>query len=323
MARRSLASQYLASQYLASQRFAAGPRALPPGRAALLASAALLAACASSAPRPEATVIQSEHRFFVDGPVGKLRVSDGGSGGVPVLFVHGLGGDIGIWRAQLDHSRQTRRAVAFDARGHGQSARAPESAYTIDGLAEDIFAVAQALHLGRFVLVGHSISGCALQAYAARHGETLAGLVFADAIGDFRKAGSPEQIEQFIQGDLALNAEPAKEAAVFSEMLAPPAKDATKEQVLRALGELDPKAFAPLRSSMARFAPPQELTQSGILLFSIEAADNNFPVRFSALVPSAPRVALAHVSHWLMLDDPQGFNDALDKFLAQLPPAAP
>jgi pimeloyl-ACP methyl ester carboxylesterase len=261
-------------------------------------------------------VLNAEHDFFIDGPAGKLRVSDGGSGGVPVLFLHGLGGDSGVWQAQLDHLRQTRRAVAFDARGHGRSARAPESAYTVEGLADDIFAVAQALRLSRFVLVGHSISGCALQAYAARHGETLAGLVFADAIGDFRKAGAPSEIEQFIQADLALNADPAKEAALFSEMLTAPAKDATKTQVLRALGQLDPKAFAPLRISMARFAPAQDLSQSGVPLFSIEAADNNFPVRFSALEPAAPRVALAHVSHWLMLDDPGGFNAALDGFLA-------
>ena len=59
---------------------------------------------------------------FVSGPQGRLHVDDGGQGpGVPVLFVHGNTGNLTQWRAQLDHVRTSRRAVAFDLRGMGQS----------------------------------------------------------------------------------------------------------------------------------------------------------------------------------------------------------
>ena len=287
---------------------------------------AILAACAFGPKKPALETLRAEHSSFIQGPVGLLHVSDGGdmaSPLPPVIFLHGLGGDVEIWRAQLDHLRETRRAIAFDARGHGQSARALPADYTVEGLADDIDAVARALHLTRFILVGHSISGCALQAYAMKHGDTLLGLVFADAIGDFSRAGTPAEILAFIQSDVALGGDLAKEAALFEEMLGPPARAATKTAVLKSFANLDPKAFAPLRASMARFIPPQDLAKSRAPLLAIEAADNNFPVRFSSLVPAAPRAALASVSHWLMLDDPEAFNRALDGFLMPVPRLQP
>ncbi len=287
---------------------------------------ALLASCVFGQKRPTVDVLRAEHSSFIQGPVGLLHVSDGGdmaSTLAPVIFLHGLGGDVEIWRAQLDHLRETRRAIAFDARGHGQSARALPDSYTIEGLAEDVDAVARALQLTRFILVGHSISGCALQAYAAKHSDMLAGLVFVDAIGDFSRAGTPEEILEFIKSDIALGNDLAKESALFEEMLGPPARAQTKERVLKSFANLDPKAFAPLRASMARFIPPQDLAKSPLSLFSVEAADNLFVVRFSSLVPTAPRAGIPSVSHWLMLDDADAFNRALDSFVAPLPPSSP
>jgi len=42
---------------------------------------------------------------FVQGGAGKLRVSDGGEGGVPVVLVHGLGSELETWRPVLDRLR--------------------------------------------------------------------------------------------------------------------------------------------------------------------------------------------------------------------------
>jgi pimeloyl-ACP methyl ester carboxylesterase len=53
------------------------------------------------------------------GPVGQLHVDDGGSGGLPVVFIHSFGGSTAHWTEQLEHVRGSRRAVAFDLPGHG------------------------------------------------------------------------------------------------------------------------------------------------------------------------------------------------------------
>ena len=284
----------------------------------IIAIAIISAAGCATGQKPAYVNSCDERISFVDGSVGKLRVSDGGCGpGVPVLFIHGLGGDIETWRAQLEHMRHSRRAIAIEARGHGQSARAQDPAnYTVEGMADDIAAAARRLNLSRFVLVGHSISGTALQSFAAREPERLLGLAFVDAIGDFRKAGTPEEIAQMLHDDAAKPFD-ADTNADFHEMIAP-AKPSTQADVLRSLRELDPAAFAPLRASMARFVPPQDWTQAKTPILALEAGDNRFPVRFSVIDPKATLVTLSHVSHWLMLDDPDGTNAALDHFLGPI-----
>lgn len=57
----------------------------------------------------------------IAGPAGILSVDDGGAGGIPVVLLHSFGGSSAQWAAQLEHLRKTRRAVAFDLRGHGLS----------------------------------------------------------------------------------------------------------------------------------------------------------------------------------------------------------
>ena len=130
-------------------------------------------------------------------------MDDGGgsaSGLLPVLFVHGNGGNHTQWSAQLEHLRSAgRRAAALDLRGMGGSDIAYDGDYSIDGFASDVAAAADALKLDRFVLVGHSFGGAVVAAYAGKHPDRLAGLVFADVAGDMR--GTPQaQIETLMRG---------------------------------------------------------------------------------------------------------------------------
>src|SRR5713101_2687482 len=106
-----------------------------------------------------------ERFSFVQGGAGRLRVSDDGEGGVPVVMVHGLGSELETWRPVLDRLRRSRRAVAYDQRGHGQSDPAGE--YSISALAGDLARVVEELRLPRFWLAGHSFSGTVVSAYAA------------------------------------------------------------------------------------------------------------------------------------------------------------
>src|SRR3954471_20697978 len=102
----------------------------------------------------------------VQGGAGKLAVDDGGEGGLSVVFVHSLAGNTAQWTLQLEHVRQDRRAVAFDFRGHGRSEPAVDGSYSVANMASDIATVVDALGLGRFVLVGHSMGGGAALVYA-------------------------------------------------------------------------------------------------------------------------------------------------------------
>src|SRR6266511_469588 len=101
----------------------------------------------------------------ITGSAGRLHVDDGGKNGLPLLFVHSYAGSSANWSAQLAYFRPTRRAVAFDLRGHGK-AQAPASGdYVVKSLARDIASVADGLHLDRFVLIGTTITGTSTLAH--------------------------------------------------------------------------------------------------------------------------------------------------------------
>lgn len=279
---------------------------LPPLALALVG----LAACAGA---------RAPQRILaVEGGAGRLRVSDGGSGEPAVVFVHGLGSDLEVWQAQLDHLRPGRRAVAYDQRGHGGSDPARDGVYTVEALAADLDAVVRALGIRRAVVVGHSFSGTVVTAWAGAHPQAVAGLVYADAVGDFH-AIPREAVEEQLRADEALSRNAAARQRAFSEMLGPAARPATRERVLAAVARLDAPAFARLRRAMFEFRVGERLRgyAGPVLAVEAEGADHLFMA--SKVVPGASRAAIAGVSHWLMMDDPAAFDRALDGFLAALP----
>ena len=92
---------------------------------ALVTFALLAAGCAR-----HALDAPSGGRSRIAGPAGVLAVDDGGTGGLPVVFLHSYAGSKAHWAAQLAHLRKTRRAVAIDLRGHGDSAAPPDNVYS-------------------------------------------------------------------------------------------------------------------------------------------------------------------------------------------------
>lgn len=294
----------------------------PPRLASL--AAALLAACAhgpaaapSAAPAPvtAAPVQPPGDEWFVSvaGGGGDLRVSVGGAGGLPVVFLHGLGADLEVWRAQLDHVRAGgTRAIAYDQRGHGSSDRPRDGVYTIDALVDDLEAVVKALSLKRFVLVGHSLSGAVLSAYAGRHPEAVAGLVYVDAVGGF-DAVPRGALREMIAADAARDAQGVK--AAYVEMLGAKATPQTRDRVLASAAALEPRAFASLRRSLVEAGSRAAFARYGGPAVAIETGAEPLPFAASAAL-GVRRVVVPDVSHWLMLDAPGATSAAIDAFLA-------
>ncbi len=273
-----------------------------------------LAACAGSRPQPQGA---AERVLSVEGGGGRLRVSDGGAGEPAVVFVHGLGSDLEAWRAQLDHLRPRRRAVAYDQRGHAGSDPARDGVYTVEALAADLDAVIRTLGIRRVVLVGHSFSGTVITAWAGAHPEAVDGLVYADAVGDFGAIPAGE-VEAQVRLDRTIGPDPAARQRAFSEMLGAAARPATRERVLASVARLDAPAFAALRRSMFEFRVGDRLARYRGPVLAVEVEGAGYPIMASNVVPGASRIGIAGVSHWLMMDDPEAFDRALDAFLATI-----
>jgi pimeloyl-ACP methyl ester carboxylesterase len=105
-----------------------------------------------------------------------LRVhSYGPDNGDVIVLVHGWTCCIEYWNPQINAFAGRYRVVAYDLRGHGGS-ELGERPLTTDLLADDLDTVLDAvLRPGqRAVLVGHSLGGMTIQAWAGRHPEEVA-----------------------------------------------------------------------------------------------------------------------------------------------------
>src|SRR5687767_11641885 len=97
--------------------------------------------------------------------------------GPPVLLVQGVGAIGRTWGPQIDGLAPAYRVAAFDNRGIGGST-IRDGRLTIDDMASDALAVADALGFDRFHLGGHSMGGVIAQAVALRAPQRILSLAF-------------------------------------------------------------------------------------------------------------------------------------------------
>lgn len=98
-----------------------------------------------------------------------IYYKDWGKGPV-VTFSHGWPLNADAWDGQMLFLAQNGyRVVAHDRRGHGRSDQAA-TGNDMDGYADDLAAVIEALDLEDVTLVGHSTGGGEVARYIARHG---------------------------------------------------------------------------------------------------------------------------------------------------------
>jgi non-heme chloroperoxidase len=126
---------------------------------------------------PTASISASPKRDLGEHPMSTITVKDGTTiyykdrgAGQPIVFSHGWPLSSDAWDGQLLFLAQNGyRTVAHDRRGHGRSSQA-SSNNDMNGYADDLAAVIEALDLKDAVLVGHSTGGGEVTRYIGRHG---------------------------------------------------------------------------------------------------------------------------------------------------------
>jgi pimeloyl-ACP methyl ester carboxylesterase len=119
-------------------------------------------------PARRTTFARVSARPSVVGP--RARTADGveiatyelGGDGPPLLFAHATGFHARVWLPLAARLRDRFRCISFDARGHGESGKAPDGNYDWNGLSLDAVAVIQELDLKQPRAVGHSCGGAVL-----------------------------------------------------------------------------------------------------------------------------------------------------------------
>lgn len=115
--------------------------------------------------------------YLTDGEV-DLCVRDRGEG-VPLVFLHGTTGTLGVWDQVVDLLPSGVRTIAVDQRGHGRSGK-PATGYSADDYCVDLRGLITQLGCGQVVVVGHSLGARNGVVLGARHPELVRGVVAVD-----------------------------------------------------------------------------------------------------------------------------------------------
>jgi pimeloyl-ACP methyl ester carboxylesterase len=102
---------------------------------------------------------------------------------VPIMLLHGTGASLHTWDGWTRELERERRVIRFDLPGFGLTGPSSDGVYTIESYVDTVLAVADALHLQRFVLAGNSLGGYVAWATAVLHPERVDRLILVDAAG--------------------------------------------------------------------------------------------------------------------------------------------
>ena len=125
---------------------------------------------------------------FIDSSGARLHYFVEGDGPA-LLMVQGAGVIGEGWRLQMDALRSRFTVIAFDNRGVGQSS-SPRGRLSIEDMAHDVMAIADALRLDRFHLAGHSMGGLISQQVALSAPERMLSLSLICSFAHGRQAAT-------------------------------------------------------------------------------------------------------------------------------------
>jgi pimeloyl-ACP methyl ester carboxylesterase len=108
-----------------------------------------------------------------------VYVEESGQGDDWVVFESGAGAGRTCWDPVLPFLTETTRLVAYDRAGRART-EPVTGQLSIDGMADDLVAMTEAVIPGGFILVAHSMGGLVARRAAERLGPRLRGLLLVD-----------------------------------------------------------------------------------------------------------------------------------------------
>ena len=246
--------------------------------------------------------------------------------GVPLVFLHGIGGRaIGWAPIQQACARAGHASLAWDMPGYGDSHTiAP---YDFDGLADALATLLDAQGLQKAVLVGHSLGGMVALQMWVRHPQRVAGLVlaasspaFGHGSGDFQQTFIAQRLAPIEAGrsmqDVA--------AGLIPTMVAPGYQGAGLALAQACMGSITPDAYKNALGALVRFEQRAALPCITVPTLCIagehdRTASPSVVQRMADKIPNSQYQCLPGVGHLLTFEQPDSFANALLHFMRSIP----
>jgi 3-oxoadipate enol-lactonase len=247
-----------------------------------------------------------------------IGVDEAGSGpATPIVFLHGVGSDKSVWAPQLEHFGASRRALAFDYPGYGESDPAPTGT-SRDGFAAAVTAAMDALAIDRAHVCGLSLGGVIAIAIHQAAPQRCASLILADSF-----AVHPDGQAVYDRSVAASEQMSELAAARTPALLAAGASAELHQQVRETMARIDPEAFRIgaeavwLADQSDRIAAIEVPT-----LVLVGDQDSITPPELSEALAGSIAGAELHVlagaGHLSNIERPGDFNSAVEAFLERV-----
>ena len=214
--------------------------------------------------------------------------------GEPLLLVHGNGGSIGGWAAQIDYFRTKYTVIAMDSRDQGRSADSQEP-ITYEKMTDDLAALIDHLKIGPVDVVGWSDGGIEALLLGARH---------------------PDKVRKIVSMAPNLNPGPdaldAEVVGMFNSMLELPVEAMNTPEGRRQIKVAGMVLKEPN-------IPPAVLSK--VIAPTLVLAGDHDLVRLEHIItiyrslPNAQLAIFPNSTHMVPFDDAEKFNTTVDRFL--------
>jgi esterase len=256
----------------------------------------------------------------------RLHYLDWGARGKPdMLLLHGLTSHAHSWDHFARALCNRYHIVALDQRGHGDSAWPPDQRYRTEDYVADALALADALGMERFVLIGLSMGAHNAMAFTAAHPERVTHLVPIDIAPSLRgmaerraqAASTPPpprvfaSVEEAFQNARSLNGRPPEE--VQRDRVRWSLKERPDGTFELKYDPAAPQQWEPadLWDVLPKIACPTLVIRGG----ESDVLSDEVARRMVATFPNARLMTVEGSGHPVPLDRPTMFERAIREFL--------
>ncbi|MEO8773374.1 MAG: alpha/beta hydrolase [Gelidibacter sp.] len=248
----------------------------------------------------------------------ELDYEDYGSGKV-LLMLHGLGSTKKDWDLQVPFFSKRYRVITLDLRGHGESSK-PSDAYGVELMTEDVKTFLDQLKIKKATLIGFSMGGAVAFQMASSYPEYTDNLVIVNSGPDFNDMGAigKELLNNRTEFLETKGLEPlAKEISfnMFPEEHQLDLRDAFEERCKNNDYNAYYKSFVTLMA----WGLGDELENIKARTLVVASDMDYTPIAFKQdyveRMPNASLCVIEDSRHGVVIDQPDAFNIALEKFL--------
>jgi pimeloyl-ACP methyl ester carboxylesterase len=240
----------------------------------------------------------------------KVHYTVSGQGTRTVILVHGWTCDETTWSKQVPALAPHYRVITLDLPGHGKSDPPKDGQYSMDVFARAVETVRAEVGAQRVVLAGHSMGTPVVLRYAKLYPQHTVALVFVDGVMPPRERPNPPAGDQFGGPDGLKNRE-AFVRGFFTDATTPAIRKKILDMMLAAPESTAVRALNATRT-------PDAITEDipPVPILGLFAAEPGVPrATVLARYPQTDYQQIPGTGHFLMLEKPKEFNQAILEFL--------